>query len=72
MCTRGPENKNCPGGKTASQTIYDKIALREDPKKWVYHNSGHMLFSGSDKGELKERTTLHLNDLLEMIKGVSK
>lgn len=64
--------KTAPGVKLPLKPIYDKIALHEDPKKWVYHNSGHMLFSGSDKGEQKEPTTLHLNDLLEMIKGVSK
>lgn len=64
--------KTAPGVTLPLKPIYDKIVEREDPKRWVYHNSGHMLFSGSDKGELKERTTLHLNDLLEMIKGVSK
>jgi hypothetical protein len=64
--------KTAPGVELPLKAIYDKIALREDPERWVYHNSGHMLFSGSDKGEQKERTTLHLNDLLEMIKGVSK
>lgn len=64
--------KTAPGVKLPLKAIYDKIALHENPERWVYHNSGHMLFSGSDKGELKERTQLHLNDLLEMIKGVSK
>lgn len=64
--------KTAPGVKLSLQGLYDKISLRESPERWVYHNSGHMLFSGSDKGELKERTQLHLNDLLEMIKGVSK
>lgn len=64
--------KTAPGVKLSLQSLYDKIALREDPKRWVYHNSGHMLFSGSDKGQLKERTQLKLNDLLSMIEEVSK
>lgn len=64
--------KTAPRVKIPLKSLYDKIAQREDPARWVYHNSGHMLFSGSDKGELKEPTELHLNDLLEMIKGVSK
>lgn len=63
--------KTAPAVKLSLKSLYDKICLREDPERWVYHNSGHMLFSGSDKGELKERTQLTLHDLLEMIKGVS-
>jgi hypothetical protein len=64
--------KTAPGVKYSLKPLYDKILTRESPKRWVYHNSGHMLFSGSDKGEQKERTQLQLNDLLEMIKEVSK
>lgn len=63
--------KTAPGVKLPLSALYDKIVAREKPERWVYHNSGHMLFSGSDKGELKERTTLTLHDLLEMIKEVS-
>jgi hypothetical protein len=64
--------KTAPEVKLPLKAIYDKIVLREDPERWVYHNSGHMLFSGSDKGEQKQRTELALNDLLEMIKEVSE
>ncbi|MFH2085186.1 MAG: hypothetical protein ABII21_00110 [bacterium] len=63
--------KTAPGVKLTLESLYDKIAEHESQERWVYHNSGHMLFSGSDKGLLKERSQLHLNDLLEMIKGVS-
>ena len=63
--------KTAPGVKLPLQALYDKICLRESAERWVYHNSGHMLFSGSDKGMLKEQTQLKLNDLLEMIKEVS-
>ncbi len=61
--------KTAPAVKLPLQALYDKIVLRESSDRWVYHNSGHMLFSGSDKGELKERSQLSLNDLLEMIRG---
>lgn len=61
--------KTAPAVKLPLKALYDKICLRENPERWVYHNSGHMLFSGSDKGELKERTQLSLNDLTEMIEG---
>lgn len=61
--------KTAPAVKLPLKALYDKICLREDPERWVYHNSGHMLFSGSDKGQLKERTQLSLNDLTEMIEG---
>lgn len=64
--------KTAPAVTLPLQVLYDKICLHESPERWVYHNSGHMLFSGSDKGQLRERTQLHLNDLLEMIEGVSK
>lgn len=64
--------KTAPAVKLPLAALYDKICLREDPERWVYHNSGHMLFSGSDKGQLIERTQLQLNDLTEMIKEVSK
>lgn len=59
--------KTAPAVKLDLKPLYDKICLRDDPERWVYHNSGHMLFSGSDKGQLKERTQLSLNDLTEMI-----
>lgn len=63
--------KTAPQVKLTLEGLYDKISEHESSERWVYHNSGHMLFSGSDKGLLKERSQLHLNDLLEMIKGVS-
>ncbi len=64
--------KTAPNVELPLQSLYDKISEHEDLSRWVYHNSGHMLFSGSDKGQLKERTQLQLHDLLEMIKEVSK
>ena len=61
--------KTAPHVKVPLKSLYDKIAERESPERWVYHNSGHMLFSGSDKGELKERTQLKLSEILEMIEN---
>jgi len=61
--------KTAPNVELPLQPLYDKILTRESPLAWVYHNSGHMLFSGSDKGGLQEKTQLHLSDILEMIKG---
>ena len=64
--------KTAPAVKLPLQSLYDKICKRENPERWVYHNSGHMLFSGSDKGGLQERTELDLNDLLEMISALGR
>lgn len=61
--------KTAPAVQVPLKALYDKICEREESDRWVYHNSGHMLFSGSDKGGLQERTQLNLNDLLEMIEG---
>lgn len=63
--------KTAPGVKLSLKPLYDKIVTREKAERWVYHNSGHMLFSGSDKGELKEPTSLKLSDILEMISAVA-
>ncbi|KKU45863.1 MAG: hypothetical protein UX64_C0020G0006 [Microgenomates group bacterium GW2011_GWC2_46_7] len=64
--------KTAPGVKLSLQTLYDKIGERESQSRWVYHNSGHMLFSGSDKGEQKEPTQLKLSDILEMIENENR
>ena len=49
--------------------IYDKIQQLE-PERWFYHNSGLMLFSGSDKGAARKPTQLTIEDLVKIIKGV--
>lgn len=64
--------KTAPAVKMSLQSLYDKISSREEKNRWVYHNSGHMLFSGSDKGGLNEPTQLHLSDLLEMISACGR
>ncbi|MFZ2199525.1 MAG: hypothetical protein WAV40_01915 [Microgenomates group bacterium] len=64
--------KTAPAVTLPLIALYDKIAEREDKNRWVYHNSGHMLFSGSDKGEKKEKSSLFASDLLEMISALGR
>lgn len=64
--------KTAPAVKLSLQSLYDKIAEREDKNRWVYHNSGHMLFSGSDKGEKKEKSSLFVSDILDMISAFGR
>lgn len=64
--------KTAPAVKLPLSSLYDKIAERENRNRWVYHNSGHMLFSGSDKGRMREPTELRLSDLLEMISALGR
>jgi len=58
-----------PDVKLNLDRLYVKITTRESKKRWFYHNSGLMLFSGSDKGSAKEKTELTPADILEMIRG---
>jgi len=64
--------KTAPGVALSLEVLYAKIAEREDKSKWVYHNSGHMLFVGSDKGEKKEKSILTASDILEMISAFGR
>lgn len=60
-----------PDNKHHLRPIYDKITKLENPARWFYHNSGLMLFSGSDKGSAKEQTELTPAAILEIIRGCS-
>lgn len=51
--------------------VYDKIKEREDSSRWFYHNSGLMLFSGSDKGANREKSELTPAEILEIVRGCS-
>ncbi len=64
--------KTAPAVNLPLQALYDKILKREKPERWVYHNSGHMLFSGSDKSSLQEKTQLHMSDILDMISALGR
>jgi len=59
-----------PGSAKDLTPLYDKIVKLESPAKWFFHNSGLMLFNGSDKGAPKEPSNLTLEDLITLIKGV--
>ena len=59
-----------PGAKRNLASLYDRIVALESPQKWFFHNSGLMLFNGSDKGAPKEPSILTLEDLITLIKEV--
>lgn len=59
-----------PGTKRNLDDLYAKITLLEPATKWFYHNSGLMLFNGSDKGAPRETSVLKLQDLVKLIKEV--
>ncbi|HLL60716.1 MAG TPA: chromate resistance protein ChrB domain-containing protein [Candidatus Nitrosocosmicus sp.] len=51
----------------------EKILKKEDPKAtWFYHQSGHMLISGSSKSPTSIPTKLPLNRIVEIIKNIQK
>lgn len=61
-----------PDNKHNLDSIYAKICERDDPSGWFYHNSGLMLFSGSDKGVSRVKTKITPEELLELIKKIYK
>lgn len=61
--------KTAPAVKLTLEGLYVKISEREDKNRWVYHNSGHMLFSGSDKGDTNMHSQLKASDILGIIEG---
>ncbi len=58
-----------PGTDPNLDALYAKIHTLE-PESWFYHNSGLMLFSGTDKGATREPTKLTLPQVVELVKGV--
>jgi hypothetical protein len=58
-----------PGTTPNLDVIYAKIHALE-PDSWFYHNSGLMLFSGTDKGATRKPTQLTLPEVVELVKGV--
>lgn len=63
--------KTAPKVELPLQALYDKITAIDDPKLWFYHNSGHMVLHGSDKGPELPKTTLTVEKILELIETVS-
>ena len=64
--------KTTPRTKLPLKALYDKIQTIEGPDMWFYHNSGHIMLTGSDKGPPKQPTSLTLERMLEIIGQVSE
>lgn len=62
--------------KTAPRTafplkpLYDKIVEIDGSEMWFYHNSGHIMLTGSDKGAPKAPTSLTIEKMLEVIESI--
>lgn len=63
--------KTAPDVKTDLRLLYDKIAAIEGPDMWFYHNSGHIILTGSDKGGPKAPTTMTIDKMLSIIKSIN-
>jgi len=60
--------KLLPSKKKTLKNLYD-ILVKKDPKAtWFYHASGHMILNGSTKNPNSIPSTLHLADIVSMIK----
>jgi hypothetical protein len=62
--------KTAPRVPLALKPLYDKIIELESPDMWFYHNSGHIMLTGSDKGGPKAPTTLTLDRMIEIIQNI--
>lgn len=63
--------KTAPHVELPLQVLYDKIVELEDQRLWFYHNSGHMVLHGSDKGPDLPKTSLTVEAILKLIETVS-
>lgn len=61
--------KTSPKTSYSLEPLYAKITLIDDPKRWYYHNSGHMLINGTSKKEA-EPTSLTLTQIVELVTSV--
>lgn len=64
--------KTTPRTKLPLKPLYDKIVAIDGPETWFYHNSGHILLTGSDKGLPKKATRLTLESIQQLIVDVSE
>ncbi len=64
--------KTAPRVAFPLKPLYDKIVGVDTPGAWYYHNSGHILLTGSDKASMKVPTTLSVQKLLEIIKNIKE
>lgn len=64
--------KTAPKVEMSLRPLYDKIVAVDGPDMWFYHNSGHIMLTGSDKGPPKAPTSLTVKRMLEVIDEVSR
>lgn len=64
--------KTAPHVALDLRPLYDKIVPIDGPDLWFYHNSGHILLTGSDKGAPKAPTKLTVEAMLEIIKNITQ
>lgn len=50
------------------EPIYAKICEQDDPQAWVYHASGRMLFTGTNKGPSRVPSKLSFAQVVDLIK----
>lgn len=62
--------KTAPHVSLDLKPLYDKMVELEGPNMWFYHNSGHIMLTGSDKGGPKAPTKMTLETMLEVIKNI--
>ncbi len=64
--------KTAPKKELNLKPLYDKILQREEADKWFFHPSGHMLINGSSKNNQVKPSQLSLNQLIDLIKSLTK
>lgn len=62
--------KTAPDVALDLKPLYDKIVAIDGPDMWFYHNSGHIMLTGSDKGGPKAPTKITLEQMLVIIKSI--
>lgn len=64
--------KTAPRVPLDLKPLYDKMTELEGPDMWFYHNSGHIMLTGSDKGGPKAPTTMTIEKMLEVIEEITQ
>jgi hypothetical protein len=61
--------KTSPKNEYPLRPLYDKIIELDEPSRWFYHNSDHMVINGTSKAEA-EPTSLSLEQIIELVKSI--
>lgn len=62
--------KTLPDKKLSLKPVYENILKLDKKGSWFFHISGHMLLNGSAKNPDITPTSLSLNKIVEIIKGI--